>query len=257
MAKKNTPGNRSEERAATAAKREARREKAAHQAAALKAEQAARRRKERLTVGAVVAVVLALVIGGVWWQIERNSGPVATPDSSSNFGFTVGEDDAPTHVEIYADYLCPACASFEAATDANLMAAVEAGTAKVTHYPVDYLRGDYPGQAANAVAVVLDSAGVDVALELNRVLFAQQPDQTSRMPDDDWLVDRAVEAGAEESEVRDGIEDGAFERWVKEARQAADKRGLNGTPTIYINGEMVETSAAVAQIAALQPAEGQ
>lgn len=255
MAKKNTPGNRAEEKAATAAKREARREKAAHQAATLKAERAARQRKERLTVGAVVAVVLALVIGGVWWQISRNSGPVATPEAAtSDFGFTVGESDAQTHVEIFADYLCPACASFETSTDADLSAAVESGAARVTYYPVVILDqfGDYSERAANAVAVVLDTAGVEAALELNRALFADQPSEEGAKPDDDWLIDLAVESGAEESQIRDAIEGNDFSRWVEEGTQSAEKRGMRSTPTIFINDEKVEPAQAAAVIAQLQ-----
>lgn len=252
--KKNSPGSREEEKAATAARREARREKAAAQAAHAKAQADARKRKDRLIIGGVVAVVLALIAAAVWFQISRNSGPVATPDNAaSDYGFSVGEDDAETEIEIIADYLCPACASFEAATDQQLAAAVEAGTAKVTYVPVEVLGrfGDYSERAANAVGVVLDAAGPEVALEFNRNLFAEQPAQDGDMPDDDWLIDLAVESGANEDEIRDGIEGMEFERWVKEGTQEAQRRGMQGTPTIFIDGEIVEPTAAAARIAAL------
>lgn len=200
-----------------------------------------------------MAVVLALIAGGVWFQISRNSGPVEPPANvASEFGFSVGEDGAETEVEILADYLCPACAQFEATTDAPLAAAVEAGKAKVTYFPVVVLQrlGDYSERAANAAAVVLDKHGPGVALEFNRNLFAQQPDN-SNLPDDDWLIDLAVESGAKESEIRDGIEDNEFKRWVKEGTQQAQRRGMRGTPTIFIDGEIVEYEMAVQRIAAL------
>lgn len=205
-------------------------------------------------MGGVVAVVLALIAGGVWFQLSRSSGPVEPPANvAAEYGFSVGEDDAVTEVEIMADYLCPACANFEATTDAPLTAAVEAGKAKVTHFPVVILGrlGDYSERAANAAAVVLDTAGPEVAAEFNRNLFAQQPGEQGQMPDDDWLIDLAVESGAKESEIRDGIEDMKFERWVKEGTQEAQRRGMKSTPTIFIDGEMVEYEAAVQRIAAL------
>lgn len=246
--KKNAPGTRSDERSATAAKREARREKAARQAEALKAAQKARQRKERLMVGGVVAVVVALIAGVVAWQVIRNSGPVAIPDNATEkYGVAVGEPDAETEVEIYADFLCPACKSFEAATEQPLEQLVEAGTARVTYNPVSILN-EYSDRAANAFAVVLDTAGPEVALEFHRTLFAEQPGEGGRMPDDDWLVDLAVEAGAEESEVRDGIEDMTFEKWVKEATQEAERRGLRGTPTIFIDDAKLEPQDALTQI---------
>lgn len=252
--KKNASGSRAEEKAATAAKREARREKAARQAAAVKAEQQARQRKERLVVGGVVAAVLLLIVGGVLFQINRTSGPMAEPaNATDTFGFSVGEADAETHVEIYADYLCPACADFEAATDAQLMELAEAGAARVTYYPVVILDryGDYSERAANAMAVVLDTAGPEVAVEFNRTLFAEQPSEGGQMPDDEWLIDLAVQSGATESEIRDGIEDMEFERWAKEATQESEKRGLTGTPTIFIDDQKLDPQPAATQIAQL------
>lgn len=256
--KKNTPGSRAEQRDATAAKREARREKAARQAEALKAQQAASKRKERLIVGGVVAAVLLLVIGGVLFQINRNSGPVAEPaNATDTYGFSVGEESAENQIEIYADYLCPACADFEAATEAQLAQLAESGQARVTHYPVVILDryGDYSERAAGAVAAVLDTAGPEVAAEFSRNLFAEQPAENGKLPDDDWLVDLAVESGADESEIREAIEDGTYERWTKEATQEAQKRGLTGTPTIFIDGQQLDPQAAAAQIAQLAQAE--
>lgn len=256
--KKNVPGSRADDRVATAAKREARREKAARQAAAVKAEAARRKRKERLIIGGVVAAVLALIIGGVLFQVNRTSGPAPEPGNATNtHGFSIGDPDAETQIDIYADYLCPACASFEAAVDPSLTALAEAGEAHVTYYPVVILDryGDYSERAANAVAAVLDTAGVDAAVEFNHNLFAQQPSEgAGGYPDDDWLIDLAVQSGADESEIRDAIEDGDYERWIKEATQEAEKRGLKGTPTIFIDDQKLEPDAAAARITELTQA---
>lgn len=252
--KKNAPGSRAEEKVATAAKRDARREKAARQAAAAKAAADARRRKERLIVGGVVAAVLLLIVGGVLFQINRTSGPAAKPDNTTaDYGFSIGEEGAETQIDIYADYLCPACASFEASTDPSLVALAESGKARVTYYPVVILDryGDYSERAANAMAAVLDTAGPEVAAEYNRTLFAEQPSETGSMPDDDWLIDLAVESGADEDQIRDAVEDLTYERWIKDATQEAEKRGLTGTPTIFIDDEMLDPQAAANRISTL------
>ncbi|QCX26873.1 DsbA family protein [Nocardioides jishulii] len=254
--KKNTPGSRADERATTAAKREARREKAARQAAALKKAQQARQRKERLLVGGIVGAVLLVIVGVVAWQISRNSGPVAIPDNATDkYGVAVGKADAETQVDIYADFLCPACKTFEGATDEPLSQLAEAGTARVVYNPVSILN-EYSDRAANAFAVVLDTAGADVALEFQRALFAEQPGEGGAMPDDDWLIDLAVESGAKESEIRDDIEDMKYEKWVKEATQEAERRGLRGTPTIFINDTQLEPQEALTQIQQLAQASG-
>ncbi|MBE7323728.1 thioredoxin domain-containing protein [Nocardioides sp. Y6] len=256
--KKNMPGSRAEQKASTEAKREARREKAARQAAAAKAEAARRKRRERLIVGGVVAAVLALIVGGVLFQVNRTSAPALEPaNATDTYGFSIGEDDAETQIDIYADYLCPACASFEAAVDPSLVALAEAGAARVTYYPVVILDryGDYSERAGNAVAAVLDTAGPEVAAEYNRNLFAQQPSEgQGGYPDNDWLIDLAVESGAEESEIREAVEDGSYVEWLKRATQESEKRGLRGTPTIFIDDEQLEPDAAAARIAELSQA---
>ena len=58
----------------------------------------------------------------------------------------------------------------------------------------------------------------------------------------------AVEAGATESAVRQGIEDRQFEGWVDAATDAMADAGYDSTPSVVVDGERIEgdTIAAVA-----------
>jgi protein-disulfide isomerase len=122
----------------------------------------------------------------------------------------------------------------------------------VEYRPVSILGriSDYSMRSANAFAVVLDTAGPEVAKEFHDLLYAEQPSESGPQPDDDWLVEKAVEAGAEESEVRAGIEDLAFEGWVENATDAFSKAGHTGTPTVLVDGEVVDSQEAVQAITA-------
>ena len=242
---KNGPGNRAEEKALAAQKRESRREKAAKQAAALEAARAAQQRKERLIVGGVVFVVLAIIALGMVWAL--NSGPsddTAAPPANAvdDFALVIGEDDAPNTVEVYSDFLCPSCAQWDAHSGATLYAAVDEGQVQLKYYPITVLEGldNYPVRAANAFGVVLDAAGPEVAQAFHDSLFAEQPGQPNDPNDDDWLIAKAVEAGADEDDVRDGIEDLAFEKWVANSTEAASKRGVRSTPSVFLNDELFD-----------------
>ena len=228
------------------------RNKAAERAARLAALKAEQERKERqrrlLTIGGVVGALLVIVVVAVWLQMrgsdidETAAAPAgATPD----YGLKLGGADADHEVVIYEDFLCPACKAFEDASADTLDAAVTDGRATVEYRPLDFLSrfGDYSQRTANAFAVVLDAAGPDVAKEFHDILYAEQPAEDGDHPDDAWLTDKAVEAGATESEVADGIESLEFEAWVENGVKAATSAGIQGTPTVIVDGEAIDASA--------------
>lgn len=218
----------------------------AQRAAGVIEEQGARERRRRLLIvgGIVAALVLAVVVGLVVQAQRDTTGEAATTPAgaSDDFGLVLGEDDAPHSVVIYEDFLCPVCAQFEALTDTGLSAAVESGQVQVEYRTLDFLSrfGDYSLRAANAFAVVLDAAGPEAAKELHDTLFALQPPESGPFPDDEALVDAAVEAGVEEEQVREGIEDLQFEQWVANATDQASRDGVRGTPTVMLDGEPLE-----------------
>ena len=197
-----------------------------------------------MTLLGVVAAVLALVVGGYFIvRSMGSSGPDTPPaGATDSYGLRLGEADAPKEVVIYEDFLCPFCGQLEQAAGEQLDAAVEAGELSVEYRPLPFLEryGDYSKESANAFAVVLDASGPEVAKEFHDLLFADQPSETGPKPGADDLVDLAVEAGAEESDVRSGIEDMTFEAWVEAAGEAASKDGINATPSVLVDGEKVE-----------------
>lgn len=234
--------SRAEEKAAQQARREARKQKAARQAEAARLAQQRKKRNERLIVAGIVLLVVAGIGGIFWYQQAKDAARenAAVPaNTTDEFALAVGEDSAPRLVEVYEDFLCPGCASFEAATAGPLAEAAEAGKVQVKYYPIEILGryGDYSKRAANAFGVVLDVSGPEVAKEFHDLLFAQQPAESGELPDDEWLIDLAVEAGAEEAGIRDDIEDMTFELWVENANEHASQEDVRSTPWVLVDGE--------------------
>ena len=154
----------------------------------------------------------------------------------------VGDPDAPVKVEVFEDFLCPYCGQFEATSRDDLRQAAADGTAYVVYRPIAFL-SEYSTRSLNAFAVVLAKSGGDVALKFHDRLFENQPEEGGAMPDDEWLIDQAVEAGADEAAIRPGIENLSFEQWMVNGNEDASKRGVNSTPTVFVNGETVSGSS--------------
>ena len=244
MAQKKSSHRTAEEKAATAAKRDARRARSERAKAQAEERRKAAKRKEQLTRFGLLAGVLVLIVGGYFLVTNLGSDKPDTAPSgaSGSYGMVVGDADAPKEIVVYEDFLCPFCGQLEKTVRDQLDAAVEAGEVNVEYRPLPFLEriSDYSPESANAFAVVLDASGPEVAKAFHDLLFDNQPSEEGPFPSKDDLVDLAVEAGANESDVRPGIEDMAFEGWVDAAGEAASKDGINSTPTVFIDGQKAE-----------------
>ena len=161
-------------------------------------------------------------------------------------GVTIGPEDAPKQVVQYVDFLCPPCGQLHDQLDGQLAERAEAGEITLTIRPVIFLErvDDYTVAAANALFVVRDAAGEEVAFDFAERLLDQQPPESGPYPDDDWLVEQAVAAGAEEDAVRPGIEERAFANVVTEANVTAQGEGVSSVPAITIDGQPFDLASA-------------
>lgn len=228
-------------------------QRAAERAAAIRAEQERKERRTRtlMITAAVVGVLVLVVAIVVAVQSGRDTtGKAATPPQGAveSYALPMGPADAPVTVTVYEDFMCPYCGLFEQVSSERLKKYAESGDVQVRYQMVSFLDDasstDYSTRAANALAVVLDTAGADVAVDFHDALFANQPEEGTAGLSDDELIDLAVEAGAEEGQIAGPIEDLAFEQWVVNSTGAWSDRGFTGTPTVTVDGEKVEFSSA-------------
>ncbi|GAB2687523.1 DsbA family protein [Thalassiella azotivora] len=225
--------------------RTAARRTAQEHAARLRAEQARKdaARRHRLTALAVV-VVLALVAGaGVLVQSLR-SGASASADAEPAWavdgtGIPVGDEAAPVTVEVYEDYMCPACGQFETVAGPVLDELVDAGTVRVVYRPMAfmdrYTSNRWSTRALNAAVCAVDE-GTPFG-DVHSALFAAQPEKGTAGPDDDALLALAADAGADGEAFEQCVRDETYAGWTVTATDAASKAGVNGTPTVVVDGE--------------------
>jgi protein-disulfide isomerase len=254
------------DRSPTRGRQAARERIAAKRAAEQEAERLRRRRRGRLVAGITVAVlVVAAVLVTVLVQSARTDtadavAPAHTAAGTAETGFAVGSPDAPVTVDVYEDYLCPACRAFEQSAGSTLDQLAADGEVLVRYRPVailDRLSDDeYSTRAANAAAVVADTAGAEALRSFSALLFGQQPAEGGPGLTDDQLVDLAAQAGAQGDDVAAAIRDLRFGDWVAAATDRASRDGLTGTPRILVDGQPLETPTAEGLTAAVEAARG-
>lgn len=225
-------------------------------AAALREQQRRERRRTTLTVVAVVVGIVLIVTAGFLINRARDTTEEveATPAGTAGateHGVAIGPADAPHEIVIYEDFLCPFCGELEAATNERLAELADEGKVRVEYRPFVLLSsaGDYSRRATAAFAVVLEESGPGVAKEFHDLLFANQPSEAGPFPSDDDLIALAVEAGADEDAVAEGITGGAGFEWADAATAAALSAGVQSTPTILLDGEVFLDGRTMQQIA--------
>ncbi|MBK6874446.1 MAG: thioredoxin domain-containing protein [Kineosporiaceae bacterium] len=230
------------------------REKAAElRAEAAKAE--AKRRNLTIT-GAVIAVIAVLVVSYMLIRSAKDSADQrdastaaaanAAPANLLNGGVLYGSSTAKVTIEMYEDFLCPACKNAETANAAQIDQWVKDGTVKVIYKPVailDHLSADeYSTRALNAAAAVVNSKP-DAFLAFHKALFDNQPAENGPGLPDAKLVELAVAAGADKAVVEPAITGQTYKGWTAKVTDDFSKAGFNSTPTIVVNGKKIESYA--------------
>jgi protein-disulfide isomerase len=238
---------------------------AREKAAALRAEaeRAEARRKTMVVTGAVAALIAILVAGVVLIKTAaddrraRETAAAAPPANLVEGGILVGNTGAKVTIELYEDFLCPACKSFEDTNTTQLNAWVKAGTVKLVHRPVSILdrlsADEYSTRSANAAAAVVNSSP-SAFPAFHKALFANQPAEGGAGLPDAKLVELAVAAGADKAQIESAITERKYKTWVANSTEDFSKKGFTGTPTVVVAGKKLDDVSPAAVKTAVEAA---
>ncbi|GAB4586294.1 thioredoxin domain-containing protein [Nocardia sp. IFM 10818] len=161
----------------------------------------------------------------------------------------VGAPQAPVRIQEITDLQCPACRMYDQANAALIEAELAVGTISVEYNIISFLdrfsNGNrYSSRAANAAYVVAshDPAKFPHWLEL---MFAAQPGEGGNGMTDDQLIAVAHAAGYTDPTVAQHIRDNIYADYIEDETRAVLNTGLNSTPSVFVNGTLVDDPAAL------------
>lgn len=216
--------------------------------------------RREFTRGAYALSMAALALGGVTAALGRfpslslisparaDDPPVSIEELNkpNPLGeMTMGDANAPITVIEYASMTCPHCAHFSMTTFPELKKRyIDTGK-------VRYMMREFPLDTLAAAGFVLARcAGPDKYYPLIETLFASQKDWVVQRPlapltaiaKQAGLTQEAFEACLDNKEMIEGIE--------KVRNQAAEKLGVNSTPTFFINGKRMSGDLSIEEMEA-------
>ncbi|WP_200211159.1 DsbA family protein [Micromonospora coerulea] len=218
--------------------------KGQREAARVVREQLAREKRRKRTLWTSVAAVVVLVIAGlIGWSVFRSqqSDSFTAPPGANDPGTGIVIGGGPVTIDLYEDYLCPACKQFQDTSGATINQLVSEGKAKVVFHPVAYLNRfsttEYSSRSSAASGCAAKGGKFK---EFTDVLFAKQPAEGSAGLSDDELIDIGAGVGLDKGDFGSCVREGTYRSWTEHVTDEASRAGVTGTPTIKVNGKDVE-----------------
>jgi protein-disulfide isomerase len=168
-----------------------------------------------------------------------NQVPAGAPANGD--GIVLGS--GPAVVDAYIDFLCPFCRMFEERSGPMIDALVDRGAITLVYHPLGFLdrlsTTRYSTRAAAASGCASDGARFR---EFLYALYDNQPPEGSDGLDDEELAQLGLQCGLDE-DFGGCVMAGRYIPWAEYVTAMAIARGVNGTPSVYVDGRGVPASA--------------
>jgi len=221
-------------------------------------------------IGAVVAavvivgVVVAILVGNNSKSGDSSAsaaqpkGVVAGDAGGISANVAPAKSNAPT-LDLYEDFQCPVCGQFEKAMGPSLASMAQAGEIKLVVHTLsfldDNLKNDSSTRSANAASCASDAGKF---LEYHRAVFAGQPAEGVGYTNAQLraFAGTAGITGKALATWQRCTSSGQHAKYVTDTQSAAEKAGVNSTPTVKLNGQDITKtlSTADALVAAVKAA---
>lgn len=209
-------------------------------------QQKAAERRRKVTLWTSVSVVALLVIAGlIGWGVVANqdkneAGKLVTPSVAVDNGTAFAVGSGPVQVDIWEDFMCPACHQFETGAEATIQQLVDEKKVTVYYHPVSILDRfsngtQYSTRAAGASAAAAQEGKF---AEFHKVLFANQPEENSDGLSNEKLIELGKSIGLGDT-FASAVNSRTYDSWVGKVTDAFSAKNYTGTPTVVVAGKQL------------------
>jgi protein-disulfide isomerase len=205
-------------------------------------------------IGIVLIVGLVIVINNTNASGKNiNPAPPAAAALDKCGSATCGNANAPVTVDVYADFQCPYCAQFEPVVEQLAPDYIDPGKVKVTFHNFSFI-GPESDSAAQAVMCAGDQ---NKFWMFENDLYKHQGTENSGVFTADNLKKMAAAAGMNASQFNSCLDSGKYASAVQQQTAEGRQRGVQSTPTFFVNGQIHEGAVPYDQLVALVNAAAQ
>lgn len=205
--------------------------------------QSQQKRRRNFAIGLVVVGAI-VVVGLMFWTRQITTAiaergivtPEVLPMPASTDGRTWGPTDAIVLIEEYSDFQCPYCGQFALGAGEQIRATYgDTGQVRFeyNHFP-------FLGPESIRAAEAAECANEQGAFwQYHDTLFLNQNGENQGAFNDQTLQIFAANLGLDTSAFNSCLDSGKYRESLQTDLATAGERGVNSTPTFFINGEEV------------------
>ncbi|HUF29920.1 MAG TPA: thioredoxin domain-containing protein [Gemmatimonadaceae bacterium] len=183
----------------------------------------------------LLAAVAVVGIGAIIWQTQRPEGGtrwVENVEPGEAEGYLMGDPNAPVTIYEFADFECPACATWATVQKHDVVQRLVAtGQANLRFFDFPLPMHQNTTQAHNAAACAADQ---DKFWEMHDAIFVGQPEWAGNSRPKRFFEGYARNIGLDVSAWESCYENGTHLPRILANKAEGDRRGVNSTPTFVI-----------------------
>ncbi|GAA2101338.1 DsbA family protein [Actinomadura alba] len=216
------------------------------------AERHKRLRAIMVTLGAI-AVIAVVVVAFVAVQSNRDNtdgyqGPLAPLSRQADGSVVMAKAGVAGPVlEVFEDFQCPACKNFEDVNGDTAKRLAAEGKVKVIYRPFRLFQQEPLKSNSQRAANAAECAPADKWIALHDLIFKNQPAEGSKGFSNKDLIGWGKEAGINDAAFEKCVNQGEKNSVVDQATQYASSAGVQGTPTLNLNGTKLGDDATYTQ----------
>jgi protein-disulfide isomerase len=147
----------------------------------------------------------------------------------------LGPEDASVTIMAFEDFSCPHCRTYHLEELPSIEAEVVGGDVRYEHHDLPIpVSQQWSWAAAGAARAVQDSTDDETFFAYAKSLFENQSSYSMSL-----VQSLADEVGADGCDVRAAAENGRYRPVLEADRQAGLDMGVQGTPTLFVDGQQV------------------
>jgi protein-disulfide isomerase len=184
----------------------------------------------------IIAIIMVVLIGGSVWYSSHMSN-VANEGVIVN-NYIKGNPDATVTLVKYSDFQCPACAQAASVVRDVLLSYGDQISFEYKHYPLIQIHPH-----AESAARAVEAAGQQGKFyEFHDLLFTNQAEWSRSGTPGVFFVRYAEELGLDVKLFKQHQKSSLLRDKVRNQLQESREKGLQRTPTFFLNGELLTFS---------------